>query len=287
MPDSSLVLDLTQDDLVARHGREVLAIRSIETDTAARRIVLVAENEKRLSPAARQVEVGILGTILNHARAEDSFAFLTAQGPRQELRFGTPREALASAIGELSTRASGKDRGLPTLDAVLEAANWLQPPQRGDSVVLLTLGLGIDDPAYGRVEKALTNAGQRLFGFQVGRILAGIYGVGLVPGPNGAMVPTATIEPNRHTAFDLSDETGGFFFEEDTEGNPRRTYRLTAGRLRFLEGYGLQLYKGIVECYRIRLEALPGHFTIDLNESLRQKLPKARVLYPRGLKPCS
>jgi hypothetical protein len=87
--------------------------------------------------------------------------------------------------------------------------------------------------------------------------------------------------------FDLADETGGFFLGEDTEGDPRRRYALTDGRLRQLDKFGGQLYKGIVEYYRIRLIAAPEGFAIDLTDSVRQRLLKARMVYPRRIPHCS
>jgi hypothetical protein len=64
----------------------------------------------------------------------------------------------------------------------------------------------------------LTAAGIRLFGFQLGRLYMGIYSVS----PGCILLLRATIDPNRETMLDLADETGGFFLEENTEGDPQR-----------------------------------------------------------------
>lgn len=286
MPDAALVRKMPQESFVAHQGRNVLAISSVNADSGPRRIVLVVENGKNVNPAARKVEASILGEILAKARAEDSFALLTARGPRKELPFGTSRDVLLSAIGELSSPSKGKNQPTSALEAVLEAASWLQPSQPGDSIIFLTMGLAPSggDPEYGKVGKKLSAGGIRLFGFQLGTPYSGIYTVGIVPGPFGGVL--ATIDPNRQTVFELADKTGGFFLEENTEGEPDREYHSTDERLQEVNRFAGQLYKGIVEYYRIRLVAAPEGFVIDLTDSVRQKLLKARMVYPRNIPRC-
>jgi hypothetical protein len=288
-PDVGLVRNMPQESFVAHHGPNALAISSVNADSAPRRIVLVVEDGKNVNPAARKVEVSILGAILAKARAEDSFAFLTARGLRKELPFGTPRDALLSAIEGLSSTPSGKNRAASALDAVLEAASWLQPSQPGDSIILLTMGLAPSggEPEFGRVGKALNAAGIRLFGYQLGRPYLGIYTVGIAHSTGGSVLPTATVDPNRETIFELADKTGGFFLEENTEGDPQREYSLTDERLRQVNKFAGQLYKGIAEYYRVRLVAAPEGFVIDLTDSVRQQLLQARMVYPRNIRPCS
>jgi hypothetical protein len=287
MPDVALVRNMHQDGFIAHRGGEVLPIRSVNEDTAPRRIVVVVENGKNVNPGARKVEVSILGVIVKNARAEDSFALLTAIGPRRELPFGAPRETLLSAIAELSSPAKGSGQGKSALDAVLEAAGSLQPAQPGDSIILFTMGPALGEASYGRVGKTLVAAGIRLFGFQLGRVYAGIYSMGVTPSPGGGVLPRATVDPNRQTMFDLADETGGFFLGENTEGDPQRSYQLSDERLRQLDKFGGQLYKGIVQYYRIRLASATDDFTFDLNDSLRQKFSKAHLIYPRKVPRCS
>lgn len=288
MPDAALVRNIPSGGFVARHRGDRLTIQSVSVDTAPRRIVLVAENGKNVTPAARKIEASVLAALVTNARAEDSFAMLTARGPRKELRFGAARDALLASIRELSSRPEGKDQGNSALEAVLEAAGWMQPSQPGDSIILLTMGLApAGGVGYGKVRRALTAGGIRLFGFQLGRLYAGIYSVGIVPGPAGGVLPRATIDPNRETVFDLGEETGGFFLEEDTEGDPQREYQLTDQQLQLLNKYIKQMYKTITEFYLIRLASAPKGFSLDLTDALRQQLPKARMIYPRDIPRCS
>ena len=287
MPDAALVRNLPQDAFTARRGNDLLPIRSVETDTAPRRIVIVAEDGNKVNPAARRVEAKVLETILRKGRDIDSFAFLTAVGPRTELPFGTSRESLFSAVGELAVPQKGKAQTKSMLETVMEAAIWLQPAQPGDAIFLVTMGIMPDDPSYGRVMKTLTTAGIRLFGLQLGGVYVGIYSVGVITGTNGTLLPNARVDPNRQTMFDLADETGGFFLGENTEGSPQQSYKLTDERLQRLEKLGGQLYKGVAEYYRIRLPAPPAGFAIELSNSLREQLPKAHMTYPRKMPACA
>ena len=287
MPDTALVRGLHQGAFVARLGNSVLDIRSVDVDTSPRRIVIVAEDGKKLNPAARKVEATILGAVVGDTRPSDSIALLTAVGPRKELPLGTRRELLVSAIEDLSAPPREKGEGMSTFEVVQQAVGWLQPSQPGDSIILLTMGLAPGAPGYARAREALTDGGIRLFGLQMGRIVIGTYSTGIASAPGGGIMPTARVDPNTETMFDLADETGGFFLEENTEGDPQRSYHLTEEMLQLVAKLGDQLNKGVREYYRLRLLAPPEHYTIDLADSVREKLPKAHMVYPRKMPRCS
>src|SRR5439155_1546977 len=90
-----------------------------------------------------------------------------------------------------------------------------------------------------------------------------------------------------NSALDAVLEAGGFFVEENTEGDAQKRYQLTDELLRVLNKRAGQLYKAIVEYYGIRLAAAPKGFAVDLTDALRQQLPAARVNYPREMPRCS
>ena len=286
MPDGGLVRDIHADAFVARRGTESLTIRSVDLDAGPRRIVFVIDNGKNVNAAARRVEAAVLRGIVENARTGDSFSLLTAIGPRKEVPFSAPREAILSAIDALSSPAKGSGQVKPILDSVLEAATSLQPVQPGDSIVCLAMGLKPDEPKYGLAGNKLASAGIRLFGFQLGTWYTGVYSSEIAPTVGGFRI-TPTLDPNHESIFNLADETGGFAILENTEGSPQQTYKLTDERLRYLVKYAGQLYKGITNYYRIRLASSPENLAIDLSEAVRMKVPKARVIYPRKISGCS
>jgi hypothetical protein len=285
-PDAALVRNIPQNGFAAHDRRDSIVIRSVTTDAAPRRVMIVVENGWKVTSAARKIESSILSVLLKNVRPEDSFAFLTAVGPRKEVPFDAPRELLLSAIEELATPARGNGQQKSTLDTVIEAADSLRPFRSGDSVILFSMGIKPDESAYSKARKTLATNGVRLFGFQLGTVYAGTYVRGFISDPRYGRLPTASIDPNRETLFDLAGETGGFFLEEDTE-NSLRTYDLTDERLKELDELGGQLYKGIVEFYRIQLVAAPEKFVIDLTNPVRQRVTGAVLVYPRHTPRCS
>jgi hypothetical protein len=102
-------------------------IASVIPDNGPRRIVFVVETAKSNSEAFRRIEAAIVAEIVATARPQDSFALLTAHGPRREVRFGEAHEKLGSVIQELGEAAKGKKEFSRVLDAVQDATGWLQP----------------------------------------------------------------------------------------------------------------------------------------------------------------
>lgn len=286
-PDNALVRGLDEHSLVARNTGGPLTIQSFSIDRGPRRIVFVLETGQSIPEAARKIATSVISGILSSARAEDSFALLTAHGPRKELRFGTSRDTLQTNLDELAMRPHARNETGGVLDAVLEAVGWLQQPQPGDAIVLVTMG--IESPSrtgYGKVRDALAEGGVRLFGFQLGPVLAGYYDTSLIFLPGGVIRPSA-IMPNEESLFALASGAGGFAFVENAEGHPRRAYKLTQERLHFLTKSAGQIYKAVIEYYLLRLETPKRGLVVDLADPIGKQFPKAEVIYPRYLPGCS
>lgn len=79
-PEAALVRHMPASRFTAHHGGDSIPIRSVDTDTAPRRIVVVVENGRSVNAAARKVEASVLAAIIANARPEDSSAFLTTGG---------------------------------------------------------------------------------------------------------------------------------------------------------------------------------------------------------------
>jgi len=134
--------------------------------SGSRRIVFVAENDARMPEAARRIELGAITTILSFARTQDSFALLTARGPLTEIRFGADREALRKGAEALANSPPDKAQGQGTLDALMEAITWLQPPKPGDAIFLFALDLkGRHHTRFTKVRKSAVRDRIRVFAF--------------------------------------------------------------------------------------------------------------------------
>jgi len=122
---------------LARDKRDFIPIESVEAERGPRRIVFVVENGKPIRLSARQVEAAAVEEVLSGARPQDSFALLTAGGPRVALPFGSSKDAIQAAVDALA-RANLKVReGSAVLDSIIEATTWFGSPQVGDSIFLL------------------------------------------------------------------------------------------------------------------------------------------------------
>ncbi len=136
-----------------------------------RRVVFVAENDARMPEAARRIEVGAITTILSVARAQDSFALVTARGPLEEIRFNAGRDAVRNGAETLANAPEGKVEGQGTLDAMMEAITWLEPREPGDAIFLFVLDLkGRHHARFSKVQKSAVRDRIRVFAFQLDQV---------------------------------------------------------------------------------------------------------------------
>jgi hypothetical protein len=184
--DAAIVRKLRPEQFIASIKNEQAPIASVIPDNGPRRIVFVVETAKSNSEAVRRIEAAMVAEIVASARPQDSFALLTAHGPRREVRFGEAHGKLGSVIQELGEAAKGKKEFSGVLDAVQEATGWLQPHHPGDAIVVISSG--IEKPpgiSYEKVRDELTSAGIRLFGFQLSTFISGHVSTGLAGLPGG------------------------------------------------------------------------------------------------------
>lgn len=287
LPDGTLVQGLASDGFVAKGSSGPSKIDVVTSDRGPRRVLFVVETGKQVPPTVRKVEAEILEEILKNARQEDSFALLTAHGPRREVQFGASKETLQNTVEEIRIAAPGKNEGNGILDAIFEGINWFRPHNAGDAVLVLTLGIESKHQiAFTKVRDALAKEGIHLYGFQLGPFIEGYAQVGVGTGPFGRPSLTGWIDPNRENLFALSKYTGGFVALENAEGDPWKEYQLTDQRLHAIHHAAQQEYKAIVDFYKIKIEGSPKDLEIGLADSIQKQLPLAEVIYPRSFQNC-
>jgi hypothetical protein len=165
--------DVPSETFVAREGlfRRV-PIVSVQADEGPRRIVFVEAfgsgwREHARQPAApnKGLSRAELTAILSVARPQDSFALLVIGGPRVEVPFGSPREALRAGIQAISHPDPDAPEGPGLFDGLLKAASWFGASQIGDSI--LEIGdvrrWRWDKARAARLRTALVGRGIRLF----------------------------------------------------------------------------------------------------------------------------
>jgi len=110
------------------------------------------------------ISANILTQIVSQARPEDAFALITARGES--------RDVLLNALHDLTAKGEAQDSGVR--DAVQQGVAWLQPRQKGDAILLHTMGIeSYSRTNFRKVRDALEPWGIRLFGMQFGPIVAG------------------------------------------------------------------------------------------------------------------
>lgn len=287
LPDGALIRQLRVGGFVVRSKKETLPIQLLTNDIGPRRILFVVETGKNIPMPARRIETSVISEILVKARPEDSFALLTTRGTRKEVGFHSNQEELKAILGELEIMPHGKDREDGVLDRLLEATDLFNQPQPGDSIVLMTMGIeSAHRTSYSKVQAALAAGRIRLFGFQLGQIIGGYYETGVSLGQNGQLLPTASIAPNRENLFALSQESGGIVFLENTQGAPWREYKVTDETIMKVQRSAIQIYKAVMEYYRLQFQSPSRNFIVDLADPIRSQIPKARVMFPTHILDC-
>ena len=279
MPGAVGIADLTPEAFSARNGKHPVAIRSLTVERGRRRLVFVVENGKQMNAAARKIEAAVISGILSKGRPEDSFALITAGGPRMELHFGSGRDVILTTAEQLASPPQQKEKGQSALDAVEEAASWLDAPQAGDSIFVLALNLeGRHRTSFSKVREALSNGHIRLFGLELGYVTQ--------PDPErlyaGEDITTQLLGMgvgNVDHLLQLSRDSGGAFACENTLQGKK--YKLGPAKLERLVAAGGHMYLMAVSYYVLGLDCADGTVVIALLPSVQQKLPQAFVLYPR------
>jgi hypothetical protein len=262
-----------------------LQTRSFAINQDPRRIILVVENDKRVTPAARTIEGAVVSDILSKARAEDSFALLTAGGPRLALGFSSSQEALGAAAKQLAAPPQGKwEKRGGVLDALLEATTWFQPARATDSIFLFAMNLeGKHGVSLARVRATVISGHIRIFGFELGEVSQPDL-VAEFPHP-GALFSMPEIGlGNVDHFFALSSESGGEVIPENTLGG--KTYQLNAGRLNALQGAAQVLYRFIAECFLVQLEPSSARPVVGLKQEVLLQHPWVRLSFPQDVPAC-
>jgi hypothetical protein len=276
---------LSADAFVVHDRKRPIQVLSCAADWSPRRVIFVADNGHNVSPAARQIEVAVITDMLAKARPEDSFALLTARGPRVALRVGSSRDVVRAAAEQLENAPQGKSGCESVLDAVLEATDWFQPTRPGDSILLLALNLeGRHRASFSKARAALTAGRIRLFGFELGEVNQPDLLEEFSNLDSFFSIPRSGFGNVDHFLA-LSVESGGVAVRQDTtaEGKGHTVPDVWLGQLRYTAEL---LYEAIAEYDLLHLSSVGPHTAIDLAPSVRRQLPVARVLYPRNLPQC-
>jgi len=284
LPQFASVENLPPSAFSAQVGSRVVPIQSATMDRGPRRMVFVVENGKRMTPARRKIVAAVITEILSMARAEDSFAFLTAGGIRLALPLGITRDAIRVAAEALPNATRGDLKGEPALDAVMEAITWLQPPQVGDSIFVLAPDLeNKRHVGFSKVRDALAAGAITLLGIQLGEISEPNTQEEFPDLDSFLSIPQSGFGNVDHF-LSLALGSGGVAIQEDTG---RNKYALTDERLKELRHQAGRMYKSIKDLYVLQVNYIGPHARLSLTVEAFSALPWAMVSLPKYLPPCS
>lgn len=261
---------LSPESFIVRDGRHRVPVLSVETYTGPRRIVLVVVFDRGLATAEHGGLIDrpriALGGILSKARAEDSFALLTAW-PHIAVPFGSSPTALRASIHDLSPSTAQFGRKDDVLDTILEAASWFGSPEKGDSILVIG-GFGGPRAKTSQVRHTLAGRGIRLFDL----------GAGMSDGScTDWLLCGYSLSPDGT----LAEDTGGGWEPVGYLGP-----KAADENVWLWQTEAKTLYDMATFAYVLRLAKTGPHVKIELSGEALSRLHRPRLSYPRPLPVC-
>jgi len=275
--------ELGPEAFVARDKEGPIRSKSAQFHHGPYRIAFVVENGRELPGGARGIEATIVTRILSKlSGADQTFALLTARGPRVELHFGSRRDAIRSAVENLRNPPSVEEEGEGVLDGLLEATKWFGSPRPGDSIFLLAHNLkGRNRARFAAIRDALAGSGVRVFSVELGHVMQ----PGYTPFnfEEAYSIPAVGIH-NPDQLIDLSEASGGGWGEvpktNHGKGGP------TEADVRDALAVADDLYMQASAFYVLGLDRTHPRVTIGMSPHALRELPGAYVIYPRYMRKC-
>ncbi len=288
-------MGLNVSSFTGRAGRVAVPIKSLTLDDGPRRIVLIVDQGKKVNADGRKAQQDMLATLLGAARAEDSFALITARGSSQVVKFGEERSALSAAVNSEGTGSHGKDLGV--MDAILQGIDMFGQGKQGDSIIVMAYDLEGNHGANAkRVAKALEDHHVRLFGLSLGPVstrniaasgqATTAWGLATATSAAGDMV----FDTGDDNFYPLTRNSGGLVvavLNYDTKTNFSMKNPALQARVR---QQARIVFNMISAFYRMELEPIQlgrsEDWNIEVGDSLRKSVPHMFLLYPHQLGSC-
>jgi len=288
---------LAAEDFIGHVQKKPVAVKDVAFDDGPRRILIVADLNRKLSADSRKAEDEMIKTLLASARPKDTFAIMPAHGPGQDVKFTEDRTAIRQALEQPGDGKRGKDPGV--LDTVMVGIEWFGAPQPGDSIVVIAADMqGSHKTNAKMVAKALYDNHIRLFGLALGPVqtkssVAGGFTTaassqGLAQ--SEPLVGELVYETGDENFFPLTTNSGGLVLSA-MNADPRRTYSMADPRLvQSLRQKAHSVASMISAYYRMKVEPPRANRSEDWSLTINQELQKHAqpmfLLYPHELGPC-
>lgn len=294
LPDGRPLLGLKPTDISAEANRASIAVTSVSSDEAPRRIVLVMDPDRRLEQPMWDAQLDAALYLLHRLRAQDNLGLVLAHMKRQPIAIGAAPEAIAAELDAASKeRKQGFVAGRTIVQTIKDATSLFGIPQYGDAMILMA---GDADDQGGitsggaQAGEVLIAHGIRLFLMQFGMIMAGSYSTEIVPGgPGGFSVQSSVFSNRQHIGY-VSQTTGGLV--QIVGGyDPQHQFELNDAMRKRVEWMVYHAYAYAAQFYDVTLNANPAqlgkNWKMDLAPAVRAKKPSVELFYPQELKTCA
>ena len=288
---------LVAEDFIGHIQKKPVAVKGITFDDGPRRVLIVADVNKKLSADSRKAEDEMIKTLLASARPGDTFAIMPAHGPGQDVKFTEDHAAISQALSQPGDGKRGKEPGV--LDTVMVGIEWFGPPQPGDSIVVIAADMQGSRKANARmVAKALYDNHIRMFGLALGPVqtkssVAGGFTTaassqGLAQ--SEPLVGELVYDTGDENFFPLTTNSGGLVLSA-MNGDARRTYRMSDPRMvQSVRQKAHSVASMISAYYRMQIEpprtARPEDWSLTINQEIHKHSQPMFILYPHELGPC-
>jgi hypothetical protein len=270
------VRDLTAADISVRLAGTPVPVASVTLDAGPKRIALVLDAGSSIPVDEWKLETEMAAEFIKHARANDQFALLVVGS--------APTSGALSSSSEIADRLQGLRSARPKgeederiYDALLGAANDLDPPQFGDTIFLFGHHKDSGSKAsLAQVRDSILQNDLRFFAISFGDRLAGL------PPWNSLNKPLP--KEFRPTVLEtLSADTGYFFSFHAIRDLAAQ------GQMPLFENFLSDLYTWIAEPYRLRFSTQPletaSRLEISVTEMEARKINSRGIHYPHILYP--
>jgi hypothetical protein len=288
---------LAAEDFVGHVQKKPVPVKTVTYDDGPRRVLIVADLNRKLSADSRKAEDELIKTLLANGRAGDTFGIMAARGAGQDVKFTQDHAAISQALSQPGEGKRGKEPGV--LDTVMVGIEWFGPPQPGDAIVVIASDMEGNHRANARmVARALQDSHIRMFGLALGPVqtknsvargfVTSTTSQGLAQ--SEPLVGDVLYETGDEHFFPLTTNSGGLVLVA-MNADPRRTYNMSDARMvQSVRQKAHSVSNMISAYYRLQIDPLritrPEDWSLTINEEIQKHSPPMYVLYPHELGPC-
>jgi hypothetical protein len=281
-------------DFVGIVHKKLVAIKGLVYDVGPRRVLIVADTNKKLPVDSRMAEVEMIQILLNSARPEDTFAIMAAQGAGQDVKFTSDHNAISQALTQPGDGSRGKDPAV--LDTIMAGIQWFGKPQPGDAIVVIAANMeGSRKTNAKTVAKALEENHIRMFGLAMGPVQSR-------SSVAGGIVTSSTsqglgyVEPGEggnygdELFYPLVTNSGGLLWGV-MNVNSHINYKISDPRiLQDVRRKAQSVSEMVQTYYRMQIDppqlTRPENWDLSIKDEIQKHSAPIVVLYPHELGPC-